>query len=491
MFCKSRPRLSHQLAALCALLLSTQIVLAKDAEAPVTKEAKAQTKTEQLDYAKDMAHLFNEKCANCHQSNGVAPFALDNYADVKKRVSTISAVIESGYMPPWKPTKEFGQFQNERALSDAELASIKTWIKNGAPSGDLSTAPKPQTMAAGKWRGGKPDMIIKMTEPYMVPADGPDIYRCFVFPIKNVDNKFVSHVEFHPANPKVMHHALFFLDNLGEARKKDAESSEQGFPSFGGPGFLPTGSLGGWAPGNSMLPLPDGVARILRKDSDLVVQLHLHPDGKKEPAQFEMGIYYSTTAPKKILLPLTIRSRKIDIPANEKSHIVTTSTTVPNDFDLLQVTPHAHLLCKQIKASAKTPEGKTVPLIWIKNWDFNWQEQYAYKAPIHLPKGTVVQAEFTYDNSEDNFRNPNHPPKRVTWGEETGDEMALIFFSGTVSNNAEMSSYMRETILGAAKDLPRALGNPLQVVNALSKFLNPNNNPAKILEQAQKSSNTK
>jgi len=32
--------------------------------------------------------------------------------------------------------------------------------------------------------------------------------------------------------------------------------------------------------------------------------------------------------------------------------------------------------------------------------------------------------EFTYDNSEGNPRNPNHPPKRVVWGPGSTDEMA-------------------------------------------------------------------
>lgn len=409
-----------------------------------------------LNYASDIAPLIQNKCAGCHQAGGIAPFSLKSYQDLKKRAETIDAVVASKYMPPWKPACGYGDFANPRSLTDDEIFSIRQWIKDGAKPGDLSALPlSPENDARSQtWRAGKPDIIVRMDEPFKVPAEGPDIYRCFVFPLNNSENKFVSNVEFHPGNPKVTHHALFFLDNLGAASKKDQEEPGPGFNSFGGPGFLPTGMLGGWAPGNSQLPLPSGVARLLRKNSDLVIQMHFHPDGKEELAGGELGVYLTKTPPRTLLLPLTMRSRKIDIAPGEKAYTVKTSTTVPADFDLLQVTPHAHLLCKEIKCEATTPQGKLIPLIWIKSWDFNWQEQYAYKTPVHLPQGTIVTAEFVYDNSDDNFRNPNHPPKRVSWGEQTTDEMALIFFGGIVSNNDEMSKYMHAMIMGSLKDLP-------------------------------------
>ena len=246
---------------------------------------------------------------------------------------------------------------------------------------------------------------------------------------------------------------------------------------------MPTGGLGGWAPGNSMQALPDGVSRVIRSKSDLVIQMHFHPNGKEQIADAELGIYLSKKAPKSILLPLTLASRKIYIPANEKAYSRTATATVPADFDLLQVTPHAHLLCRDIKCEATTPDGTVIPLIWIKNWDFNWQEQYSYKMPIHLPEGTTIKGTFTYDNSKDNFRNPNNPPKRVTWGEQTTDEMALVFFGGTVSKRDDMQKYMRGLIFGNLKNIPRLGTNPHTAFKALRVLMNPKNNPLNQLEK--------
>jgi hypothetical protein len=107
--------------------------------------------------------------------------------------------------------------------------------------------------------------------------------------------------------------------------------------------------------------------------------------------------------------------------------VVKTAVTVPRDVDLFGITPHAHYLATDMQATAYLPDGTAKPLIRIKDWDFNWQGQYRYKEPVHLPQGTRIEIQYVYDNSDRNPHNPSHPPVRVTWGEETRDEMALLF----------------------------------------------------------------
>ena len=103
--------------------------------------------------------------------------------------------------------------------------------------------------------------------------------------------------------------------------------------------------------------------------------------------------------------------------------------TLPQDVEVLGITPHAHYLGKDMKIDARLPDGSITHLIWIKDWDFNWQGQYRYAQPVKLPKGTRVELEYTYDNSAANVRNPSHPPVAVHWGEQTTDEMAVAFLS--------------------------------------------------------------
>jgi hypothetical protein len=83
-------------------------------------------------------------------------------------------------------------------------------------------------------------------------------------------------------------------------------------------------------------------------------------------------------------------------------------------------------------------------LIWIKDWDFNWQGNYQYRKPLTLPKGTRVEMEYTYDNSENNPRNPAHPPVRVRWGEQTKDEMAVAFLGIVLPSPTDVQSFQQQ-----------------------------------------------
>ncbi len=108
------------------------------------------------------------------------------------------------------------------------------------------------------------------------------------------------------------------------------------------------------------------------------------------------------------------------------------------DVNVLAVAPHMHLLGRQIKVTAQTPAGATVPLVWIKDWDFNWQGGYGFVEPVRLPQGSIVKVEAEYDNSADNPHNPSSPPKRVRWGEQTTDEMCLVGVQVTTDSLADL-----------------------------------------------------
>ena len=325
-------------------------------------------------FTHDVAPILYANCVSCHHTGEVAPFPLITFNDVHKRAGQIAAVTDSKFMPPWKPTPGFGHFEGERKLSDEQIKTLADWKAEGAPEGDPGDLP-PVPEFNGGWQLGQPDLIVRMSKPFTLPADGNhgnDVYRAFVMPMNFTENKYVRAVEFHPGNKKIVHHALFFLDSSGVAARKQAASKDgqPGFGTFGGPGFIPTGGLGGWAPGHLPNPLPDGWGKLLRGGSDLVIQEHLHPDGKVETEQSELGIYFTKEKPERIVGGSAVRSMWINIPANDPAYIVTASLKVPADVDLIGVSPHAHLVCKEMWAEATLPDGTKQPLIWIKDWDF-------------------------------------------------------------------------------------------------------------------------
>jgi hypothetical protein len=410
------------------------------------------TGTEDPTFTKDVAPILWKNCAGCHRPGEVGPFPLLTYKDAVKRTEFLKEITASRRMPPWKPEPEFGEFLDARRLTDAELKTIADWVDAGAPEGEPDLLPAPPTFPEG-WQLGEPDLVLKMTEAFAVPASGRDVHRAFVIPIPTDGDRTVAAVEFRPGNPKVVHHAIFYLDTTGAARKKDEDDPLPGYGTFGGPGITPTGALGGWAPGALPRKLPEGTGKYLKAGSDLVLQIHYHPDGKPELDQSTVGITFTKTFAKKIVSGIPVRSRDIYIPAGESNHQVhAESPALPVDVDAIGIAPHMHNLGRTMKVVAETPSGQTVPLIWIKDWDFNWQGQYQYQEPVHLPKGTVIKLDATYDNSSNNPRNPSNPPKLVKWGEQTTDEMCLLGVQVTTANMADLRQVMamnREALLGS------------------------------------------
>jgi hypothetical protein len=166
----------------------------------------------------------------------------------------------------------------------------------------------------------------------------------------------------------------------------------------------------------------------MRKGSDVVMQIHYHPSGKPEVDQSTVGIHYVKKGTPRPVVAIMIIDRTLYIPAGTEQHAMAGSYTLPMDVTLVGIIPHMHLLGREMKASATLPDGTVDPQIWIKDWNFNWQDQYVFDQPKRLPKGTRLDLSATYDNTDKNPVNPNTPPKLVTWGEQTTDEMFICFY---------------------------------------------------------------
>jgi hypothetical protein len=335
----------------------------------------------------------------------------------------IAAAVRQRLMPPWKPVPGFGEFQNDPRLTDAQIATLETWVAEGMPEGDKKAqAPAPPFVSG--WQLGSPDLILTMAQPFEVPANTPDLYECFILPTHLSEDRYVVAMEERPSYRPVVHHSIVAEDKFGAARR--VAQGAGAYPCFGGFGFPAPGYIGFWKPGIQPHREPPGVARFLKKGSDVVVQVHFHPAGHPAEEQIALGLYFAKQPPEYIPFDLSLGTFDIDIPAGEPNHKVSSFVFVPENIEVLSIIPHCHLLCRAVKVSAALPSGGSLPLIYIQDWDFNWQQQYWYKSPVFLPQGTRVEMEMTYDNSAANPRNPNHPPKRVTWGEQSTDEMAEI-----------------------------------------------------------------
>jgi mono/diheme cytochrome c family protein len=447
--------------AVWSSVMATTVMASASTPASTPPSAAGSAKNTAPTFNKDVAPILYGHCATCHRPGEIAPFSLLTYEDARQRARKIAGMAAKHEMPPWKAEPGYGEFANERRLSPAEITTLGEWARSGAPEGDPKDKPALPTFPEG-WQGGTPDKVLTVDGSYTIAGDGSDQYRCFVLPINNDREMHLVNVEFRPGNPKIVHHAILFLDTSGTARRLDAATPEPGYSCFGGPGFLPGGMLAGWAPGAMPTPRIEGVAKTIPKGTDVVVQIHYHPCGHDEHDSSSIGLTFASTPPTRGESGIVLRSRSIDIPPGDAHYVVKAAVTVPRDVELVGITPHAHYLCRDMKINADLPDGTHVPLIWIKDWDFNWQGTYAYKSPIHLPRGTRVSFEYTYDNSADNPHNPSDPPVRVTWGEQTHDEMALAFLRVLLPTPADEAGFRKEMRREYVKGFMTSMLGPLE-----------------------------
>jgi hypothetical protein len=362
-------------------------------------------------------------------------------------------------MPPWKPADGCGEFEAVRKLTADEIDTIAQWVDAGAPEGDPQDLPPPLEFP-DEWRLGQPEAILEPDTDYMPNPDGQDVYRCFSLPTNFTQDQWISAVDIQPGARAIVHHVLLFIDRTGASVALDQQDPGPGYTCFGGPNVSPgTGGqvteflLGGWAPGAQPRQLPDGVALKVPAGARVVMQVHYRPNGEPLSDHTRVGLYFPTTHVKQQVRTLPIANQNFVIPAGAERYPVTASFRIPSFLDVhaLSVAPHMHLLGREMKVLAALPNGQSPCLIHIKDWDFNWQGGYLLKKPVALPGGTVVNVTAYYDNSANNPRNPNSPPKDVRWGERTVDEMCLFFLGFTadaeqLGPNGEQLTPMNENV---------------------------------------------
>ena len=386
-------------------------------------------RTSALTYNKDIAPLLWERCGTCHRPGQLAPFSLLEYADVKSHARQVATATTRHIMPPWLPEPGYGTFANDRRLRPEEIDRIQQWVNQGAPEGDAADR-RTQPAWVDGWQLGQPDLVVELPEPYTLRPGKTDVFRNFVIPIPVTSMRYVRGMEVRPGNRHVVHHATLGIDRTRTSRLLDAADPEPGYEGMFSEGaHSPESHALGWTPGMTPVMEPADMAWRLEAGSDLVIQLHMMPSHLHGPelVRPSVGFFFTDVPPTRLPMDFKLGSKTIDIPAGASDYTAEDVYVLPVDVDVLSVYPHAHYLGKDMKAFATLPDGTVTWLVRIKDWNFNWQDQYRYERPVFLPRGTSVTMRYTYDNSAGNPRNPHQPPQRVVYGPQSSDEMGDLW----------------------------------------------------------------
>ena len=385
-------------------------------------------------FSKDIAPIVHSKCSPCHHKNGTAPFELISYNDVSKRAKMIAFVTAKHYMPPWPADQNYSHFLNERVLSEFEIEQFQNWFKNKCPQGDLSTLKYPD-FTINKSSLGNPDLILNFQN-IEILNDNKDRFYVVKLPYEMKQERYVRALEFVPGQYQYVHHVnghyLRFSDETNPffgRMKTDIESPNYNkefmeMNLLNSDGSLPfrVHSAVNYLPGAYGIQYPMGIGGFVmgKKGAFIANDFHFGPSRKSLIDSSKIYVYFSDKAPQRptyeimmgtngvseILPPLVVEPNTIS------KHV--SKLTIYNDISVLTVNPHMHLIGKSFKAYALKPNGDTLKLISIPNWQFRWQYFYTYQTPQKVPKGSTIVLEAIFDNTQKNSNNPNNPPKRIS-----------------------------------------------------------------------------
>lgn len=367
-----------------------------------------------INFSKDIAPILNARCVICHREGEIGPFPLTSYEETVGWADTIAEVVDAGRMPPWFASPEHGKFMNDSRMSDKEKETFRAWAKNGCPEGDRADLPPAREFPDG-WSIPKPDIVIPMrAKPYHVPATGVVGYQHFIADPGFTEDKWVVASEVRPGNRAVVHHVLVFLIAPGESPAMRMMSGEL---------------AGAYAPGAPPRQTRPGVALKIPAGTKILFQVHYTTNGKAQDDISSLGLKLCDAKDvKQEVKSGWAVNFALSIPPGAANHPVTSQYRFQEDRLLLHMTPHMHVRGKSFKYEARYPDGTTEVLLDVPHFDFNWQIDYILEEPKLMPKGTLLMCRATFDNSTGNPSNPD-PTKRVTFGEQTWDEMMIGWFS--------------------------------------------------------------
>jgi len=364
-------------------------------------------KKAEVTFTRDVAPIVFNNCVQCHRPGEIAPMSLLTYKDARPWARSIKEKVANRTMPPWHADPHYGEFLNDRKLSQKDVDTIVAWVDQGAKEGnakDLTSAPQ---FLEG-WNIGKPDVIFYLPQEYTVPASGVVEYKYFSVPTNFTEAKWIQAAEIRPGVRGVVHHIIVFAQS----------------------GMEPQRLIVGYAPGEQPAVISKGLARKIPAGSKLVFQVHYTPNGTETKDRSYVGFVFAKEPPKAEVVTRPVLNAKFVIPAGDSNYQVESTYSFTQDAHIYSLMPHMHLRGKDFVFKVTFPDGSSKILLSVPKYDFAWQTYYVLKEPLAAPKGTRIDCLAHFDNSEKNKYNPD-PTKEVRWGDQTWEEMMIGWMSFT------------------------------------------------------------
>lgn len=411
----------HYLRDALAAIVSGKEVTAAASEAPgclINFPALAQLEKNPVSYSKDVAPILQKHCVSCHHDGGIGPWSMSSHKMVQGWSRMMREVLMTQRMPPGQYDHHLSMPMSDGVVvTPQELQTLVHWIDAGAPMAADETDPLPSLeFDPSLFTLGEPDLVYDVA-PQSIPATGVIDYRYIPVELNLDRDVWIRAIEFAPGDRKVLHHVIAYLQS-------PADKSNRGRDEGDGR----DDSIGGFAPGRQADSFPDNSGRLIRKGSNLLLQMHYTTSGKETVDNTKVGLYLYDKPPQYVMSGGVAGQRRFLIPPRTKEHKLQGEMTVQHDAYLYSMTPHMHFRGKYMSYTAEFPDGSEQLLLSVPNYEFNWQFSYALEEPLFLPAGTRLVTKGAMDNSDRNPYNPD-PNRPVRFGLQTMHEMFFGFLT--------------------------------------------------------------
>ena len=361
---------------------------------------------DQISYSKDIAPIIREKCAECHQPDGIGPMPLNNYTQIRGASRTIREVIRTQRMPPWAADPRIGHFDGDKSLTNKQKQDIVHWIEAGSPRGAGSDPLEGIVFQAQEWPLGKPDLVLDIPA-YTIPANGIVDYQYPYTVNPSTEGHWIRASTIKVGDRQAVHHVL-------TGYMPQVPTNNRG--NLGG------ASVGGYAVGSESTLQPNNIGVYLPPGGAIGFQNHYTPYGRETVERSKIAFYFYKDTPELMMRNSVIANTRIKIQPNQQRHKEAAYITFPHKAILYSAFPHAHYRGDSTQLWLRTPDGKEINLLTLPHYNFGWQRDYYFRDPIDIPAGSMLIARYTFDNSTRNPANPD-PNRVVPWGDQSFDEM--------------------------------------------------------------------
>ena len=375
-----------------------------------------------INFAEHVAPIIYDNCVECHRPGSIAPMSLLDYETVRAWGPVIKDRVEKRSMPPYFIDKEVGvqSFEDDRSLSDQEIATIAAWVDSGSPQGDMNyLPPAPQFEDDVAWTleddmGRPPDLIIPIPEPFTVPADGPNWWMTFYSDTGLTEDRWIKAFETKPSAEgyPVVHHAVTSME----------------FPDGGG-GFLSEYALGKTADIN-----PPGTGQLIKAGTRLNWNVHYaaSPDGLDRTDRTRLALWFLPEGedPEHELIRSHMADNEdLDLPGGEERIRTDGYEYLDKNIRITAFQPHLHNLGTRQCIEVIYQDNRRQTLS-CADWDFGWHIAYNYSEEVQplIPKGSMIHVTSWFNNSKSN------PWAGDSWngvgvGQRSSDDMSFSWIS--------------------------------------------------------------